>query len=94
MPKAKLKPIRERLGEKYRIEGLVFQDEKKALEAVLKHAPKSGNVRDGVNQIVPCIIDPLTDFLFYEEENPDHYAGRRIHVTQAGDTAKFAFRLE
>lgn len=91
--KAKLKPLRDRLKEKYRISNLVFDDEEKALTALSKCVDRQMGGRGVLNEIVTRIIDPLAEFLFEEEDDPAHYAGRSIAVHQAGDIAKFVFEV-
>ncbi len=92
--KAKLQPLRERLQEKYRIAGLVFDDEDKALTALAGCVdPKMGG-RGVLNEIVTRIIDPLATFLFEEEEDSSYYAGQTIAVHQVGNEATFRFDLK
>lgn len=91
---AKLQPLRERLKEKYRINGIVFDDEEKALRALSKTVDRQMGGRGVLNEIVKRIIDPLADFLFEEEEDPAFYAGRTVLVHQAGNEAIFLFDLE
>ena len=90
--RAKLNPLKERLKEKYRITGLEFEDEDKALKALVGGVDKRMGGRGVLNEIVSRIIDPLSDFIF-EETQPAAFAGRRILVVQAGDTAVFDFEI-
>jgi hypothetical protein len=92
--RAKLRPIREFLKEKYAIEDFAFDNEEKALKALVATVDRSKGGRGVANEIVTCIQDPLADFLFQEEEDKSFYAGRRIRILQAGDGAKFTFSLE
>ena len=92
--RAKLTPLKERLREKYRIEDLVFDDEERALGAVVRAVDRTKGGRGVPNEIVTRIIDPLADFLFQEEEDPSYYAGRRVRISQAGDSVRFVFTLE
>jgi energy-coupling factor transporter ATP-binding protein EcfA2 len=89
--RAKLQPLRDRLKEKYRIVGLVFDDEDKALRALAKRVDRQMGGRGVLNEIVTRIIDPLADFLFEEEEQDSHYSGRTILVHQVGSEANFLF---
>lgn len=91
---AKLRPLRERLKEKYRISDLVFDDEHKALMALSRSVDRQMGGRGILNEIVKRIIDPLADFLFMEEENAAHYAGRSIVVHQAGNEPSFVFEVQ
>lgn len=90
---AKLRPLRERLKEKYRISDLAFDDERKALAALAGAVDRQMGGRGVLNEIVKRIIDPLADFLFMEEDDPIHYAGRAIVVHQAGNEATFVFEV-
>lgn len=92
--KGKLYPLKERLQDKYRIQDLVFENETEALSAVVKRVDRTNGGRGVLNELVTCLIDPLSEFLFYEEDDPSCYAGRKILVRQAGDTANFFFELE
>jgi DNA polymerase III delta prime subunit len=92
--RAKLRPIREFLKEKYGLEDLVFSNEEKALKALVATVDHSKGGRGVGNQIVTCIQDPLAEFLFSEEEDKNLYAGRKVRAIQAGNAAKFAFTLE
>jgi len=92
--RVKLEPLREFLKEKYGVEDFIFDNEEKALRALVSSVDRSKGGRGVLNEIVTCIFDPLADFLFQEAEDKSYYVGRRIKVLQAGDSAKFAFSLE
>ena len=62
--RAKLRPLHERLKEKYRIEELVFQDERKALKALVRCVDHQMGGRGVLNEIVTRVIDRLADFVF------------------------------
>ena len=64
------------------------------LAALVRAVDRTKGGRGVPNEIVTRIIDPLADFLFQEEEDASYYAGRRVRVHQAGDSANFAFELE
>jgi energy-coupling factor transporter ATP-binding protein EcfA2 len=91
--RAKLQPLRDRLKEKYRIADLTFVDEDKALLALANCVDRQMGGRGVLNEIVKRIIDPLANFLFEEEEDPIHYAGRTIVVRQGGNEATFGFEV-
>jgi hypothetical protein len=91
--RAKLQPLRDRLKEKYRIEELRFDDEQKALASLCARVDRQMGGRGVINEIVKNIIDPLSDFLFNQEDDFSCYAGRSIAVHQAGNEAKFVFEL-
>ena len=90
----KLTPLKERLKEKYRIKELVFEDEQKALLAFAQSVDRTNGGRGVLNEMVTRLFEPLAKFLFEEEEDMSHYAGRSIRVIQAGNQADFVFRLE
>ncbi|MDR0391785.1 MAG: AAA family ATPase [Planctomycetaceae bacterium] len=88
---AKLKPIREKLKEKYGITDLIFRDEQKALSSVFATLDKSMGGRGVLNELVKNIIDPLSEFLFMNDIDT---RGKRLIVSQVGNTATFTFNLE
>ena len=92
--RAKLAPLKERLREKYRITDVVFDDEEKSLAAIVGEVDRANGGRGVLNEIVKRIHNPLAEFLFQEEDDPSHYAGRTIRIRQAGDTPQFFFVLE
>ena len=92
--KTKLTPLRERLLEKYKISKFVFQDEDKALRALARKVDRTMGGRGVLNAIVKYLIDPLSQWLFEEEEDFSYYAGRTIKVIQPGDSTDFQFVLE
>jgi DNA polymerase III delta prime subunit len=92
--KAKLKPIREKLKEKYQITDITFKDETKALSTIFKGIDKKMGGRGVLNEIVKTIIDPLSLFIFEEEDDASLYTGKILKVLQVGDMAKFHFELE
>lgn len=92
--RAKLRPLRERLEEKYRIRDLVFHDEERALRALCRGVDRQMGGRAVLNEIVKRIIDPLARFLFEEEEDFAFYAGRTILIRQAGEKAHFVFEVQ
>ena len=91
--RAKLRPLKERLKEKYKIKDLSFVDENKALLSLAGCVDRQMGGRGVLNEIVKRIIDPLAEFLFEEEEDPSLYAGRTIVVRQAGNDAEFLFEV-
>jgi ATP-dependent Clp protease ATP-binding subunit ClpA len=89
---AKLKPIRETLKEKYGITDLIFRDEQKALSAMFSTLDKSMGGRGVGNEIQRTLIDSLSWFLF--ETSAEQTRGKRLTVSQVGNTATFEFHLE
>ncbi len=92
--RAKLAPLKERLREKYRITDIVFDDEEKSLAAIVSQVDRANGGRGVLNEIVKRIHNPLAEFLFQEEDDPSHYAGRRIRIRQAGAGPQFFFVME
>ena len=92
--RAKLAPLKDAVKEKYKIRDLVFANEEKALRTLCKGADRASGGRGVVNEIVARLIDPLSEFLFREEEDRANYAGRQVRVLQAGESATFCFSLE
>lgn len=89
--RAKLEPLRQRLREKWGIEGLAFADENKALTAIAKSADKSAGGRGIPNALMTRLFDPLSEFLFTQLSGPDSARSRVLKVVQAGDSAHFDF---
>ena len=88
--RAKLKPIKEALKEKYGITDFIFADEHKALKSILSSLDKSMGGRGVLNELVRTIIDPLAMFIF---ENEKETRGKRIAVVQSQELAVFEFHL-
>lgn len=90
--KAKLKPLEDRLKEKWGIEALQFENEDKALETLVQQARPQEGGRGVLNVLIKSLFDPLADFLFEEAANPIRLKGRSLVVVQAGK--KFDFELQ
>ena len=86
---SKLKPIREKLRERWNAE-LSFQDEAAAMKAVLLGFGAQNGGRGVANLLNERIIEPLSRDLFGEEE--DVLRGARI-VGVVGEDGKFRFRV-
>lgn len=89
--KAKIKPVKEMLKEKYGVADMVFEDEKRALATALASLDKSMGGRGVLNELVKTIIDPLSLFMF---ENTCDIRGKRLVVSLADGNAPFAFHLD
>lgn len=89
--KSKLEALVDFINEKYRM-GIEFEDEEKALRAIVGSVDKTYGGRGILNIIEPRIIDPLSEFIFNSSDY--FYPGRVIKIVQAGDLPYFAFRLE
>ena len=92
--RSKLEPLRRRLQEKWGVAGLQFEDEMKALQAIVGTVDRSSGGRGVLNALTRCVFDPLAQFLFNEVGSPDRSQGRRIKVIQAGTKPTFDFDLE
>ena len=68
--RAKLSPLKDALKKRDNIEDIYFENEEKALAALVSRVDRSNGGRGIVNEIVPRLIDPLAAFLFETEENP------------------------
>ena len=90
--KAKLKPLEDRLKEKWGIEALLFENENKALETIVRQARPQEGGRGVLNVLIKSLFDPLADFLFEEAANPTKLKGRNLVVVQGGK--KFDFELQ
>ena len=92
--RVKLQPLRRRLKEKWGIKQLVFEDETRALQAVVRMVDKSSGGRGVLNALISALFDPMARFLFDEVGTPSRSEGRCITVMQAGDRPIFEFDLE
>lgn len=90
----KLEPLRQRLREKWGIAELRFDDETRALQAIVGKADRSAGGRGVPNALVSLLFDPLSDFIFRELPHADSGRGRTLRVVQAGRQAVFDFEWE
>ncbi|MDU7786682.1 MAG: AAA domain-containing protein [Aggregatibacter aphrophilus] len=90
--RAKLKPLTGRLKEKWGLEKLVFENEDKALDALIKQVNYQHGGRGVLNVLTKYLFDPLAEFLFEQVEQPHKLKGRTLKVLQAGKY--FDFELE
>lgn len=90
--RAKLKPLTGRLKEKWGLEKLVFENEDKALDALIKQVNYQHGGRGVLNVLTKYLFDPLAEFLFEQVEQPNKLKGRTLKVLQAGKY--FDFELE
>lgn len=91
--RAKLKPLKVRLKEKYRISDLVFDDEEKALRAIASVVDRQMGGRGVLNEIVKRIFDKLAAFLFEEADDIALFSGKAVLVHQVGTLPEFVFEL-
>ena len=90
---AKLKPIRTRLKEKYRIVDLILDNEDNVLEALSMGFDSSTGGRGVLNQLSAKLIDPLAEFLFLEGD-ADSFSGKIIKASRIGKTSILKFEFE
>ncbi|MBR5709775.1 MAG: AAA family ATPase [Thermoguttaceae bacterium] len=89
--KSKIKPVQEKLKEKYEIKDLVFVDERKALSSILSSHNKSMGGRGVQSELGQKLTVPLSMFLFYYDGDTK---GKRLIISQEGDKPEFTFHLE
>lgn len=87
--RAKLKPLAERLKEKWGIEKLTFADEERALDTLVKQVNQQHGGRGVLNVLTKSLFDPLAEFLFERCEQPQHLKGRTLIIEQAGKNFDF-----
>ncbi|EGY35384.1 ATPase domain protein [Aggregatibacter actinomycetemcomitans serotype e str. SC1083] len=90
--RAKLKPLEGRLKEKWGIEKLMFENEDKALDTLVKQVNQQHGGRGVLNVLTKYLFDPLAEFLFDQVEQPNKLKGKTLKVLQAG--RHFDFELE
>ncbi len=83
--RAKLKPLAERLKEKWGIEQIHFQNENKALETLVKQVNQSHGGRGVLNVLTKSLFDPLTEFLFEEVAQRQSLKGKTLEILQKGN---------
>lgn len=87
--RAKLKPLEERLKEKWGIEQIRFQDETKALDTLVSKVNTAHGGRGVLNVLTKSLFDPLAEFLFEEIAQPQRLKGRTLNVVQQGKFFNF-----
>jgi ATP-dependent Clp protease ATP-binding subunit ClpB len=92
--RSKLEPLRHRLNEKWGVSCLKFQDELRALQAIVGSVDRTSGGRGVLNALTSCLFDPLAQFLFSEVGSPERSLGRNVLVVQAGNKPVFDFELE
>lgn len=92
--RTKLQPLRNRLIEKWKVKDLRFEDEEKALIAIVSKVDKNTGGRGVPNALMNHLFDPLAKFLFDEVRTPDTAKGKIIKIIQAGTSCHFDFELD
>lgn len=92
--RTKLQPLRNRLIEKWKVKDLRFENEEKALAAIINKVDRSAGGRGVPNALMNYLFDPLSNFLFNEVRSPEKAKGRVIKIVQAGSTCLFDFELD
>ena len=87
--RAKLKPLIERLKEKWGIQNVVFDNEDKALETIVKQVNLQHGGRGVLNILTQSLFDPLAEFIFYSAQTPNQMKGRTLRIVQAGKIFDF-----
>jgi len=90
--RAKLRPLKERLMEKWGIKDFIFDDEVNALSTIVHSVNKQHGGRGVLNALTNQLFDPLADFLFKTVQHVDQIKHRTIRVVQAGKF--FDFEIE
>lgn len=91
--RSKLTPLRLRLQEKWGIRDIKFDDEVRALTAVVSTMDHTAGGRGVLAALSERIIDPLATFLFENLASPLDADGRTLRVSQLSDGPEFGFQL-
>ena len=91
--RSKLTPLRQRLAEKWGILDMRFDDERRALKAVVSVMDRTAGGRGVLAALSESLIDPLASFLFENLSSPTDADGRTLRVSQGGDGLPFTFEL-
>jgi len=87
--RAKLKPLENRLIEKWKINSFVFENEDKALQTLVDKVNRQHGGRGVLNVLTKELFDPLADFLFTHVQHAEQLKNRTIRVIQAGKSFDF-----
>lgn len=91
--RSKLTPLRLRLQEKWGIRDIRFDDEVRALTAVVRVMDRTAGGRGVLAALADNLIDPLATFLFEGLATPSDSDGRTLRVSQHADAPVFTFEL-
>ena len=91
--RVKLEPLRQRLKEKWGIAKVEFEDETRALTAIVRQVDRTAGGRGVPNAMTTQLFDPLSQFLFDQLTHAGAATGRSLIVAQAGTTVHFDFQL-
>lgn len=91
--RSKLAPLRLRLQEKWGIRDLRFENEVRALTAVVQVMDRTAGGRGVLAALSENLIDPLATFLFERISSPSDSDGQMLRVTQNGEGPDFSFEL-
>ena len=92
--RGKLRALSDQLKEKYRIIGIAFDDEERALKSIAGQIDRSMGGRGALTRLVSCLLDPLALHLFDAGSNASEFEGSYLHVHQSTDEPVFTFTLE
>ncbi len=87
--RAKLKPLIIRLKEKWSVKNVLFDNEDKALEMLVKQVNLQHGGRGVLNILTQSLFDPLAEFIFDCAQNPTQMEGRTLRIVQAGKLFDF-----
>ena len=87
--RAKLKPLIIRLKEKWSVKNVLFDNEDKALEMLVKQVNLQHGGRGVLNILTQSLFDPLAEFIFDCAQNPAQMEGRTLRIVQAGKLFDF-----
>ena len=87
--RAKLKPLIERLKDKWDVENVVFDNEDKALEMLVKQVNLQHGGRGVLNILTQALFDPLAEFIFECAQNPTQMKDKTLRIVQAGKLFDF-----
>lgn len=91
--RVKLEPLRQKLKEKWGIVKVEFEDETRALTAIVRQVDRTAGGRGVPNAMTTQLFDPLSQFLFDHLTHAGAATGRSLIVAQAGTTVHFDFQL-
>jgi energy-coupling factor transporter ATP-binding protein EcfA2 len=91
--RSKLGPLRLRLKEKWGIRDIRFDDEVRALRAVVSAMDRTAGGRGVLAALSERIIDPLASFIFENLASPSDSDGRTLQVLQPSAGPEFVFEL-
>lgn len=68
---------------------MVFDNEDKALETIVKQVNLQHGGRGVLNILTQSLFDPLAEFIFDSAQTPNQMKGRTLRIVQAGKIFDF-----